>query len=704
MTTEPTQPIFPRQLLDWAGNRSGGVRRLFDAKSGRPGGAAVFSTNLLSRLEAWAKAVVNDPASVPRILLLVGGPGNGKTEAIEATVGWLDTALGANGKLADELRLSFFPSDGQPVPRLVRVTAKAAGSQGSLLAVSIVQDASAVANASGKQAAQLLLEELDAATSGAVTDVYLCCVNRGVLDDALIESIDTDREGSTQLLEAVTRAVSLAPGAPACWPLDGYPDVAVWPMDAESLLVPPRNGGVTPAKSILDAALYAGNWLGPGACAGGTSCPFCGSRERLAREREILSLLRILRWYEIASGKRWNFRDLFSLVSYLLAGHRTSPKDAGLDPCEWAGKLAKLDAAQKLGKPSKEGATAIFTLVSAQYQHALFHSWGEDTGPALLKELKLLKLEDNATAMGLAWFLSSRRTTYLPAMISAPLEGVAQLLDPALADPDMEVQVTRSTKLALREVDARFSRSVREGLNFIIRLKLLTPMESELLERLAALDAELSNSAVRRRRPASANNVQRTVRDFACRLVRRSIGVRTAAVCDAYVLESFQGVLEDASGDELYEAAQQVEQLLNRNQQFEVSLTTTFGQPLPPAIRQATLIVPSRSVRPRDPDDPMGRPESPICYLSVGEGPSVQSIALTYELFKAVKELERGMSVASLPRSVLALLDTTRARIAGHIVRDQRVLERAKIKIGATGMVVVQKRAGFLSRKEGAPR
>ena len=36
------RPIrFPEGLLDWSGSRSGGVRRLFDDKSGRPGGIVI---------------------------------------------------------------------------------------------------------------------------------------------------------------------------------------------------------------------------------------------------------------------------------------------------------------------------------------------------------------------------------------------------------------------------------------------------------------------------------------------------------------------------------------------------------------------------------------------------------------------------------------------------------------------------------------
>ena len=48
MTVGSGSPPFPAQLLNWAGNRSGGVRRPFDESSGRPG-ADVFKTNLLAR-------------------------------------------------------------------------------------------------------------------------------------------------------------------------------------------------------------------------------------------------------------------------------------------------------------------------------------------------------------------------------------------------------------------------------------------------------------------------------------------------------------------------------------------------------------------------------------------------------------------------------------------------------------------------------
>ena len=156
----------------------------------------------------------------------------------------------------------------------------------------------------------------------------------------------------------------------------------------------------------------------------------------------------------------------------------------------------------------------------------------------------------------------------------------------------------------------------------------------------------------------------------------------------------------DKVDQHLFEVVKQVKELLNTGKEFEVSLTTTFGQPLPPRQRQATLIVPLRQVKMLA-QNIEGRPRPPICYLGVGHGQSAQPIPLTYDLFKAVKELERGLSPASLPRTVVALLDTTKARLSGPIVRDEELIDDAKIRIGSDGTVVGRSWNGFVASMEG---
>lgn len=685
---------FPAQLLDWAGNRSGGVRRPFDESSGRPGGQEVFKTNLLAKLERWCSEVGAGAHGTARVVLLVGGPGNGKTEAIERTMGWLDAALGANGALLRELSGAFRPADGR-VARLVRLDAgRLACPQREALPLSIVQDASFVADGAGKSAAEQLLEELETACADARAGLYLCCVNRGILDDALITAAEKGRTNSRTLVERVTHSVSLLPDAPSCWPLEGYPEVAVWPMDMESLFVAVEDGKPSPAGQVLRHATDAQRWPGHGTCEAGARCPFCTSRELLSHQMEETAILSMLRWYELASGKRWSFRDLFSLVSYLLAGHRHENRASDLMPCAWAARIAAADEeAVRNARPSPRTSSAIFELVAAQYHQALFHLWDRDAGPSLLKDIKELQLQDNNTAMGLQWFLASRRSPYLPGMIDGLLDSFAGLLDPALARPDTIVEVSRSTSYRLRDIDTRFSRSVGEGLEHVRKSRILTAVEIELLRRLAELDTYLSRQDVRKKRPATATRVQRLIRDFACRLARRSIGARTMAVLDAPVLQEFQEIVEDKLDDGVFEVAREIELLLNKNQEFEVSLTTTFGQPLPPSTNQALLVVPRRHVQPASPPR-KGRPAAPLKFLEVGEGSSAQDVALTYDLFKAVKDIKRGMSNASLPRSVLALLDTTGARLAGPIVRDGSVLRRAEIRLG-NGVTIEQRRSSF---------
>lgn len=705
MDNQNTEPTFPQDLVEWSGHLSGGVKRLFDPNSGRPG-RVLLRTHLIERLEEWATATAAGKPDTPRVLLLVGGPGNGKTEAIEHTIHSLDNALATGGQLINELGKAFNPA-GDDVPRIVESDAGRLASPARRLNLSIVQDASQPSGHEGKAASVLLIDELTKAWGGNPHDLYLCCVNRGILDDALIHAIDNNLDDIRLLLETITRSVSLSSSAPVCWPLQGYPWAAVWPMDAESLMVAAKVGATSPASDLLAYATNPGSWPAMGTCPAGEGCPFCHSNKLLTRDGHQESLLQILRWYELASGKRLSFRDLFSMLSYLLAGHQHAVRGQKMTPCEWAAHLKELDnTAQTSVGAGRNELTALLKLVSASYQHALFHHWDTGSASALRRDMKDLGLDgsEEGTRMlkGLRDFLVERKASYLPTTISATLTDLSTTLDPAIASPEMDVALSKQTTVRLADIDVRFSRSVRAGLDFLRKYQALSSNETELLRRLAAADTMLSAPAVRKKRPAAANRIQRLLRDLACRIVRRSLCTRSAKVANADLLSSYQMVVEDDQGRHVHDVALKVRQLLNSHNEFHISLTTTFGQPLPPAQRQATLIVPPQQVK-QIPTSKAGRPQSPICFLRVGTSQDSPPLALTYELYKAVRELERGLSPASLPRPVIALLDTARARLAGHIVRDGELLENAAIKVGRDGTTIRLAWGGqFVASQEGA--
>jgi hypothetical protein len=307
-------------------------------------------------------------------------------------------------------------------------------------------------------------------------------------------------------------------------------------------------------------------------------------------------------------------------------------------------------------------------------------------------------MEGHPTLMGLHHFLSGGRGLAVPATLEPQLVGLSESLDPALADPDEEVEVSSRTAVPLRDIDARFSQSTREGLQFLRRYRCLTVLEVDLLQQLAEADDDLGEGEARRRRPATASRLQSFIREFACRLVRRTIGVRSGVVRDAATLKAFQAVID---GDEqlLHDSVKQVEGLLNEKDRFVVTLNTTFGEPLPPEPRRAVLTTDRQKVRPLE-SRAVGRPTASLRFLSVGAGASFQSIPMTYELFRSVRELRAGMMPASLPRPVVALLDTTRARLSGQIVRDDNLLDGAEIRIGLRSEVIVRELNKFIVRQE----
>jgi hypothetical protein len=58
------------------------------------------------------------------------------------------------------------------------------------------------------------------------------------------------------------------------------------------------------------------------------------------------------------------------------------------------------------------------------------------------------------------------------------------------------------------------------------------------------------------------------------------------------------------------------------------------------------------------------------------------------------------MLEASLPKAVVALLDITRARLGGRIVRDEDALELGTIQIGLRKDAIVRQRGRFLVKRE----
>jgi hypothetical protein len=522
------------------------------------------------------------------------------------------------------------------------------------------------------------------------------------LDDAQILSIEKKKLYSQKVLESVISAASLMPDSSDCWPLSGFSNIGIWPMDVESLIANSALRQKSPLNQILDIVLDDSSWQEYKTCGAGAQCPFCLSKKRLANSDYRITLVKYFRWYEIASGKRWSFRDIFSLLAFILAGVSEITGRDG-DPCEIAKDLvASID--NPLASKNK-GGSALFNLVTMQYHQALFIRCNQYNLKQLKSDIQDIKMKDSTAQLTLNGFFSFVSNSFkesIPTTLDSQLTRIGEILDPAIADSDYLVNLSSKTNVPFREVDTRFSQSVGEGLRYLQPYQCLSIIEVELLKRISFLDQQISDQEFTSKRSTSADRALRHLREFSCSIARRSIASRACVAKDSSVLDDFEKVI-DGDVDLLYLAAKEFDRLINTGRngdKFEVQLNSTFGEPTPEIERRAVLITSKQKVKPVN-FSKMSGPRPPIQFLKIGSSGTDNPIPLTFDLFKSIYELRKGMMSSSLPRSVVALLDTTKAKLAGSIVRNEEQLDGAEIHIGINGDIVARELGRYIIRRNG---
>lgn len=683
---------YPNDLLKWAGHRSGGVRKPFRSGSGRPAGKR-FETGLTKRLKRWAGMLANGE-EVPNNILLVGGPGNGKTDTVEGLIEDLDEILGLDGRLFSKFKILFEgEKTNESPPRRVSVRLDSIlhdVPQHLRRTISIVQDASEADGLRfpGKSAQELLLEELERIQKDCGQDIYICCVNRGILAQAYSEAQARGIGIKTlDLLTKITRAVTSSADASSCWPIPEFRSVIAWPMDVDTLVESiDEEIPSSVFHQIIEGVINDPSW--PEECGAGEYCPFCENRRALSEPGAIDRLSELLRSFELRTGKRWTFRDLYSFISYILVGTEQELVVGGkqLTPCEWAAKQVELLNSTKRSDDT-DRSRALHRLVGNLYWHRLFPLWPRLASKDF-NEAKSKLVRGFAQALSpvddlfryLQWRDRDRKSEAISKMVS---ERFCPLLDPASSDPDQVVSTaTTGREFTVREVDERFSLSVGHGLE-IVRHR-ISFLERELLKRLEASDDELSGDLISNQDRVKAERLQTVIRMFACRLIKRSLGVRNGSYSGKENLSLYRRALLNPK--ELKEVQNRLRSLINDEKRnlFSVPLMTTFAQPAPPTRRNVVLECQKVKVKAWEYGE-AERPKPQIAYLEVDGN----AVPLTFELFDALQGLTQGMHPGSLNDEVFAMIDRIRSRVAGRIVRDQEALDDdAIVVLEATGEAI----------------
>lgn len=362
-----------------------------------------------------------------------------------------------------------------------------------------------------------------------------------------------------------------------------------------------------------------------------------------------------------------NFRAALSLVAEAIVGD-WSDFVGFREPCEWVHEQVGL--VKGPDSRSRDAFRATLLLSSRLTANAIFPDMGSTAS--------LEGIRDEAADKGcvltswLAAELARRSSLGGSALREATFPRVITPLDPARWSPDSDTN-------PLRVVEDEFCQGVSEGLHEFGSQ--LNQLESRLMAWVEASEDEWAQLPVSD--VVAARRLRRFLRGLAATLVKRSIGARDGHHLNETYLREYQDGLR--SQNLLNQIRQPLQQVLGvRN--FRFGMMDSFGRALSSEGDAIALEAHAARLSLRTaPVTSFGAPahDSPVLFVDD------HGMALTFEVYLALRLQGAGCANSSLPPSVRASLDRVRHLRAGQACRNYSDLSggTSRIHIGALGAI-----------------
>ena len=660
---------YPTGLLDWAGHKRGGVKKPFDNSTGRPNGK-VIRTQLTEKIDQWTYGINNES---PRIILLIGGPGNGKTDALEYLISKIDSQYDTNyySAISEQIKKA-----GDIVPRSLEIKLdKNVFYRQKLI---IVQDAST--GTENLSSEECLIRDLEEAYNG--DSIYIACINRGILAEAVSKAENTSPQ-IYDLLNVIIQRLTQYISPKPLWPIDKKDpklnSIAVWPMDVESLVQCKTNIEITPAFQIVKEAVNENRWACQDCTINKDYCPFFQNKQALQNKENVKGLLQILSDFELIANKRWTFREIFSLVSYIIVGSEHDFEEK--TPCEWAREKEKFVHETDVKKRTQ----TIWELNEYLYHFRLFSKWPNFNSITRSNngELKNILQSSDLTKEFFNYFSYNRnRKSYKPDIAKIIDNHFFSLIDPSqLSNEDNDfINLVTSVK----NIEASFSYSVQAGYDLI--KSELNPLEDTLFNQLIDLEKELDGS-IRFQTSISSKRINELlvlIRSLSVRYFKRIHFSAKGISKDEIFLNEYRMLSpsKDSESLQLKKAKKLFDKLIQEKQGLKIVLNSSISQPQLAPDMEIKLEVNRVLIKHQyiiDQLNDVPRSNHKVLIIDFEEK---FYIPLTYQLYKALHQLNDGVRPSSLPKEVLAMLDSIKSKLAGKIVRDPNILFNSNIWIG----------------------
>ena len=662
---------YPEFFFSFSGSTKESVKAIGHDNSGWMSGELI-RTRLLDNLDSLSSLILSGEVNRPVSVYLVGGPGNGKTEAAAY---FLKKIYGG-----DLPAFNVWSGHKQFNKRV------APGIDG----VVVVEDATELSKDVLKSE---MLEFALRANRGSPRRnyIYICCINRGVLADA-INARDAGCV-ATEFISALSDVVSVGGTSSNMWPLKGnerfkdkafescIEDVYVWPMDAESLVdANLYNGDVTqtPGYRLFDALVSEADASACEACDGKDVCPFYENLVAIKNGKGISNIVYCLHAFEIVTGNKIVFRDLLSVANVLLVDSEESyviPKGdryVQVSPCAWATYHRNV---LKAGSDADRLSSA-FRLAARRYNQILFGDYSEFVSKDMTKlRLSLKRFTD------IEEFKQVERLLKAIGDIHTGKKNTTRVWQLVHRDLCKKMDVAFEESIAaLERIEIGFCSSTKIGNNVARREGVSSGTLLAVLDQLMACEEGLGNHTfdVSTDRGDACRKCLQILQVLGSRLSKREVGGLMPAVYNDEDINMYERICfkDNVATEELNFVRKPLQKVLSLGDKFSAHVLQSIGQTRisPKYVFNITAdnkckikVVKSKSlpITLSAPVDPTPRVEIKFSY---GDG-ELRAVCfpLTFSLFYALRKVREGLSIASISEQTFVSLNLLSSKLLGII-------------------------------------
>jgi hypothetical protein len=298
---------YPFQFDNWFSSNEGGVRRPFKNDSGRPLGDSIIEGRIHRLIKSMVLNFRENPGKY--ICILVGGPGNGKTDLMEFAAKEFITKNNEDwSNWHSKISADFSKNNRQASINLMNGTK-----------LILTQDASQ-RDINSKDFCEAIyndFKQIDDMKSG----LCIICMNRGILEEIMKRSSLKGEKLNeyAKLISEIYRFNSIDAyiGNLMIW---GNNDVTpynlyTWSMDFDSLF--DKSSLMKLDNNLIHEIFQKANCYNNFISIDNKISPLYFTRSFIESKELNLNFSKILRSYEILNGKRFTYRELFNLIGHL---------------------------------------------------------------------------------------------------------------------------------------------------------------------------------------------------------------------------------------------------------------------------------------------------------------------------------------------------------------------------------------------------